>query len=727
MIARFTQPCLTLLITALAVATAFADERQEEDPALANALRKAAKAGNLAKLDEVLATGIDPDTRGANNRGWTALELISMGLGQEGYETLHSQSPDLPGEQWEQKKHELEAAVAKRLIDAGANSFAKSLARTSNPVLIRLMVESGGSPNLAWKGAIASDDPELIRFLVGAGATFDAEVGNRSPPFVHAGAWSSISVLEVMVELGADPNARSEFNATALHGACSRGRDLDVIKKLIELGVDPTLRNNNGKLAWQRSRMSAQGRAYLEEVLAEARRPGEATYTVDQIDALIDRVTDQGWPRAPMAELAGTGPLGAERIVARLRRGSYDRKLLVALQKMGPDAAPAIDWLTQSLHEPAIAFEAANTLQQISRDAWASTPLTDRAEGAKAAYEHLLDPARQAHASVEEFAQVFGAQPHPHIAQLLSHRVPAYRVAGSRALIHLFHPDEALIESLKRCLLSDPSLQFRESVAYMLVVNPGLRAPELERAVIAGALALGSAEEAEVGGAYGRELRHTLSTFVGVIATYPGSSLKKLLQAGAGEDRYNAVGALAVALHQCRDEEDRDLVFGLIGSNSRLLQIAVGSALARYATADKQLLKLLGDSYRVGDAAERETAAIALAQVDGERAHARRTIIATDPRLALATRALALRALVAEGANASPPADAVAEFVREVVQALNDSEEREQLIYLSALKALGPAARDAFPAVRELRELCFSDPDRAHVHRAAASTAQAIE
>ena len=290
-----TRICLPLLFMATTLSGVHANDQSRGNPALADELRKAARVGDLTRVDELLGMGIDPDARRDNNRGWTALELVAMGLHSDVLEAILAESPGLQGQQLLDKKLELEVTIAKRLIDAGAKSFERSLLRTSNPKLLRLIVESGGPPNLAWKRALASNDTDLIRFLVRAGATFDAEVGHRSVPFVQAGTWSSVEVLETLIDLGADPNATTEFNKTALHAACERGRELEVIERLVELGVDPSRRDKNGRLAVQGLRDSPKARVYLEG-LARAQQPiVPSNHAVDQVDALIDRAARPGW------------------------------------------------------------------------------------------------------------------------------------------------------------------------------------------------------------------------------------------------------------------------------------------------------------------------------------------------------------------------------------------------------------------------------------------------
>lgn len=67
----------------------------------------------------------------------------------------------------------------------------------------------------------------------------------RTPLHVAVGK-GNIQCARVLVELGADKDAKSRDGRTALHRAAVNG-DRQMVELLIEMGADPTIRNDRGR------------------------------------------------------------------------------------------------------------------------------------------------------------------------------------------------------------------------------------------------------------------------------------------------------------------------------------------------------------------------------------------------------------------------------------------------------------------------------------------------
>lgn len=82
---------------------------------------------------------------------------------------------------------------------------------------------------------LLSKDPSLVHVVDQRGWT----------PLHRAAWWGHRDVAEVLVEHGANPNARSDKGVTPLHIAAYKGRK-SVVEYLLDHGADPSVRDNFG-------------------------------------------------------------------------------------------------------------------------------------------------------------------------------------------------------------------------------------------------------------------------------------------------------------------------------------------------------------------------------------------------------------------------------------------------------------------------------------------------
>jgi ankyrin repeat protein len=113
--------------------------------------------------------------------------------------------------------------------------------------------------------------PEAVRVLLEAGA--DARATARNPMRVtglHAAAAArSTAIARLLLDHGADVNARQQAAYTALHAAAQHG-DVELVDLLLSRGADPSLRSEDGKDAAAHAR--ANGHEALADRLASATR-----------------------------------------------------------------------------------------------------------------------------------------------------------------------------------------------------------------------------------------------------------------------------------------------------------------------------------------------------------------------------------------------------------------------------------------------------------------------
>ena len=86
--------------------------------------------------------------------------------------------------------------------------------------------------------------------LVDAGADVGAVARNemKVQPLHAAAAAKEIDIVRILLDRGADPNARQQVGYTALMECARGGRD-DMVSLLLEHGADPALRSDDGKSA----------------------------------------------------------------------------------------------------------------------------------------------------------------------------------------------------------------------------------------------------------------------------------------------------------------------------------------------------------------------------------------------------------------------------------------------------------------------------------------------
>jgi ankyrin repeat protein len=92
--------------------------------------------------------------------------------------------------------------------------------------------------------------PSTARILVDAGADVGAVARNEMQvqPLHAAAAAKEIEIIRMLLDHGADPNARQQAGYTALMECARGGRD-DMVSLLLAHGADPTLRTDDRKSA----------------------------------------------------------------------------------------------------------------------------------------------------------------------------------------------------------------------------------------------------------------------------------------------------------------------------------------------------------------------------------------------------------------------------------------------------------------------------------------------
>jgi ankyrin repeat protein len=91
---------------------------------------------------------------------------------------------------------------------------------------------------------------DVAEYLAKAGAPLNSQARNglKAAPIHSATAARHLKIVQMLLEMGADPNVREQAGYTALHAAAQNG-DIDIIQALLLGGADLRLKSDDGKTA----------------------------------------------------------------------------------------------------------------------------------------------------------------------------------------------------------------------------------------------------------------------------------------------------------------------------------------------------------------------------------------------------------------------------------------------------------------------------------------------
>jgi ankyrin repeat protein len=166
-----------------------------------------------------------------------AVDIVKLAL-------VHGALPDLPLERALPSYGRADDG-ADSVLNTGATAFFRA-AMSADLEIMRLLLDAGANPlvRTAETPAVAVDGAE--RPTSGATTAFMAAAGVGWRPPVRLNRQSeTLTALELLLELGAEVNARNQAGDTALHGAARRGSPA-IITWLVEHGARLDAKNARG-------------------------------------------------------------------------------------------------------------------------------------------------------------------------------------------------------------------------------------------------------------------------------------------------------------------------------------------------------------------------------------------------------------------------------------------------------------------------------------------------
>jgi ankyrin repeat protein len=225
-----------------------------EDTKGRTALHHASAAGQTESVRLLLKAGADKDKEDTRRPSlWRPLHYASA-MGQAGVVRLlleRGVQPDLRWNRDNPKSQPLHVAcahghveVARLLLAAGADEAKDD--------------EYGYTP---FVRAVSGDQQSVVRFFLDRGQDVDgrtADGGLHLSTLNTAGAYDRFSMAELLLERGADVNARDGRGSTPLHGAAESG-SVALTRLYLDRGADPEAVDSGGHTPLQS--------AYLELAL----------------------------------------------------------------------------------------------------------------------------------------------------------------------------------------------------------------------------------------------------------------------------------------------------------------------------------------------------------------------------------------------------------------------------------------------------------------------------
>jgi hypothetical protein len=144
-----------------------------------------------------------------------------------------------------------------------------AIGRGNNLALAEHLLKLGCDPEHCLFAAQFGRKPDAIRLLAAHGATVDARFDDGGTPFLGAIEWSHFREAELLLELGADVNARNGAGLTALHLMLKKGSDPAAIRMVVRHGARGDIAGPDGRTAIDiLSRKKDPGLRALADVLA---------------------------------------------------------------------------------------------------------------------------------------------------------------------------------------------------------------------------------------------------------------------------------------------------------------------------------------------------------------------------------------------------------------------------------------------------------------------------
>ena len=204
------------------------------------ALHLAIFLGRAETAELLLKNGADVNLK--NSDGATSVDMLGVP-----WEMTRILAKPM-GIELEQEQFEAGKAKIREVFSADAKIGAEILTNAESPSKDLWAASRASSPQSLSAAAFIGDVAAMKQALAGGADPNTKDPQSGSTLLATAALMGHTEVVALLLEHGADVNAKSRDGGTALHAAAFLGR-AEIVKLLLDKGADTTLRNNIGSIA----------------------------------------------------------------------------------------------------------------------------------------------------------------------------------------------------------------------------------------------------------------------------------------------------------------------------------------------------------------------------------------------------------------------------------------------------------------------------------------------